>query len=127
MEWSWNLAGAVILSGLVIVFLVLIILIVVVNVTGRLTGSIKKTEPTPPAAPTTPSAPTNPAATPSVPAPSVEQGISGETVAVITAAVTAMMDEQAPGTAYAVTGIQHARSQRPVWGFAGMQQNTRPF
>lgn len=124
MEWNWSLAGSVVLSGLVIVFIVLIILIGVVNLTGRLTGAMSKPAPKPAPVPAMPAV--SPIAPP-VSAPAVEQGIGGETVAVISAAVAAMMDEQAPGTAYAVTGIQHARTNRPVWGFAGMQQNTRPF
>jgi hypothetical protein len=63
----------------------------------------------------------------------VQQGIAGETVAVISAAVAAFMEAEAPGAEYALQSIQQsvrrgpARVQRPVWGFAGMQQNTRPF
>ena len=55
---------------------------------------------------------------------------SGEIVAAICAAVASMMQ-----TPHAVTSIAPASPapsampvrQRPVWGFAGMQQNTRPF
>lgn len=120
---DWNLAGAVILSGLVIVFLILGILICVVAITGRLSGTGKsgKAAPAPAAVKATASVPA------AKPAPAVQAGISGETVAVISAAVAALMDEQAPGMNYAVTGIRRKRFSRPVWGFAGMQQNTRPF
>jgi hypothetical protein len=43
------------------------------------------------------------------------------------------MDAEAPGVEYTVQSIQQSvrrgahRAQRPAWGFAGMQQNTRPF
>lgn len=126
---DWNLAGAVILSGLVIVFAILIILILVVVVTGNLMNR-NATKPKPPAPPPASATPTPPPAA-SQPAPpssaSIVPGVSGETVAVISAAVAAIMDETAPGTPYAITGIQRDRGSRPVWGFAGMQQNTRPF
>lgn len=122
---DWSLAGAVILSGLVIVFLVLIILIAVVYAAG---GVIKSNggQSTPEAAVP---AGGNAAAVPDrqKPAPTVESGVSEETVAVISAAVAAVVAEQSPGVSYAVTNIRRARAARPVWGFAGMQQNTRPF
>lgn len=126
---NWNLAGAVILSGAVIVFLILIILILVVTVTGRIMNREKeKPQPqaSPPAAPAT--APKSaPAPMPVPKVPNVQAGIGEETVAVIAAAVAAVMDEESPGAAYAVTEIKRQRGERPVWGFAGMQQNTRPF
>lgn len=126
---DWNLMGAVILSGIVIVFLILVTLIAVVSVTGRLVNK-SAFEKKPPAAPAPPtqSAPASAPAAPTKgisPAPVVQSGIAQETVAVISASVAAVMDEQAPGVPYAVQSIQ--RQGRPVWGFAGMQQNTRPF
>ena len=60
--------------------------------------------------------------------------LTGEVVAAICAAVSCVVD-----TPHVVTGIAPAAQtavsaapaqpvrQRPVWGFAGMQQNTRPF
>ena len=61
------------------------------------------------------------------PVPAVAGGIPEETVAVISAAIAAYMDESAPGTPFAITGITRSLNARPVWGFAGMRQNVRPF
>jgi Na+-transporting methylmalonyl-CoA/oxaloacetate decarboxylase gamma subunit len=130
--WDGSLAGAIILSGLVIVFIALIIVIGVVQATGKLANKAAMA-PKPPQAPSAPpaqkAAAPAPAVAPTI-APVVQQGIAGETVAVISAAVAAMMETEAPGVAYEVSSIQPRtanRAQRPVWGFAGMQQNTRPF
>jgi sodium pump decarboxylase gamma subunit len=128
--WDGSVAGAIIITGLVVVFIALIILIGVVQLTGRIVSkSAFAPKPQNPSAPTPPPAKTvAPAAAPAAPA--VQQGIAQETVAVISAAVAAFMEEEAPGTAYSVASIQKSapsRAQRPVWGFAGMQQNTRPF
>ncbi len=69
------------------------------------------------------------------PAPAAQAG-GQQIIAVISAAVAAMMSEQAPGVPYAITGVSRASAtgvsrarggERPAWGFAGMQQNTRPF
>lgn len=57
----------------------------------------------------------------------VQNGIDDQTIAAISAAVAMMMDEQAPGVQYAITGIERSMNSRPVWGFAGMLRNTRPF
>jgi sodium pump decarboxylase gamma subunit len=127
--WDGSVAGAVILTGLVVVFVALIILIVVVKNTGRIvnqTASALQSS-AKPSAPAPASAPVQAAA---APAPVVQQGIAAETVAVISAAIAAFMEEEAPGAQYSVASIQRSpnrRVQRPVWGFAGMQQNTRPF
>lgn len=129
--WDGSLAGAIILSGLVIVFVALIILIGVVQITGRVVNK-EAYAPKPPEKPSAPPPPSSapPAAKGPSTSPAVQQGIAQETVAVISAAVAAVMDEQNPGVAYSIAGIQpqqRSRAQRPVWGFAGMQQNTRPF
>jgi len=58
-------------------------------------------------------------------------GIAGETIAAISAAIALMMDHQA----YTITSVTPLstpaapvlQNPRPVWGFAGMQHNTKPF
>ena len=121
---DWNLAGTVIFSGLLIVFIVLGLLIYIVYAMGKLLGS-KKAESQP--------GPVHAAAAPApvrgIPAPAVQAGTPLETVAAISAAVAAYMEEAAPGVPYAVKSIRRQPTQgaRPVWGFAGMRQNTRPF
>lgn len=114
--------GGVVVPGLLIVFLALVILIAAVFVMGRVFSTSKGGGTAPKAKASPPPA----AAAPAKAAP-VSGGISGETVAAITAAVACVMEETAPGIPYAITGVTRASSGRPVWGFAGMQQNTRPF
>jgi 2-oxoglutarate dehydrogenase E2 component (dihydrolipoamide succinyltransferase) len=136
------------------VFLILIILIVCVNITGRIVrGSSQaakaKAEPakaaSAPAAAPAPAVQPAPAAVPAPAvqaapaAPAVQAGIDDETVAVISAAVYAGLGTEAPADPFAAYRIQSiaqapaataesaAPAERPVWGFAGMRHNTRPF
>jgi sodium pump decarboxylase gamma subunit len=120
---NWGQAGSVILSGLVIVFLILIILIAAVELTSRLVKSAEKK--TQAAAPAPVLAPPTVAA----PAPFVQAGIEEETVAAISAAVYCCLENAtgAGAPAYAIKSISRASGVRPVWGFAGMRENTRPF
>lgn len=125
---DWTEAGGVVFTGLVVVFIALIILIFFVWLFGKIIASIESgiTGGKPPQesqAVRTPSAPVAPAAPKLV----VEDGIGDEVVAVISAAVASVLDGDAPSGGYAVTSITRSLSARPVWGFAGMQQNTRPF
>ena len=62
--------------------------------------------------------------------------LSGETLAAICAAVACVIGTPhtvtsivpvAPAADVAVTAPPQLQRRRPVWGFAGMQQNTRPF
>lgn len=124
MNVDWTLAGAVVLSGLVIVFLILIILIFAVELVSRLvTGAEKATRHAAPSE----TKPLIPAPMPAQNPVSVAQDIEEETAAVISAAVYSYINETAPGAAYAIKSITRSTGKRPVWGFAGMQQNTRPF
>lgn len=123
---DWGLAGSVILSGLVIVFLVLIVLIVLVQITGRaVRGNVSKRDEAPPPVASKPQ--TAPVAPVHAPVPEIQSGIDDETVAAISAAIYACMDSAAAGTQYVIRSVKRAAGERPVWGFAGMQQNTRPF
>jgi len=76
-------------------------------------------------------------AAPPAPALPVSQELSGEVIAAISAAIACVME-----TPYIITSVSPAAAtatatqpgvpaaptrRRPVWGFAGMQQNTRPF
>ena len=123
---DWQLAGTVIFTGIVIVFVALFILIALCYLTGAIfTGldrkskerSQKKT-----AAPTV-----MPSATPKVqvPAPAVEDGIEEKTVAAIMAAISMVMGGDAKS--YAVKSIRRSSVGRPVWAQAGLADNTRPF
>jgi sodium pump decarboxylase gamma subunit len=119
---NWGQAGSVILSGLVIVFLILVILIAAVELTSRLVKSTEKKTQAAAPAPVT-------AAPVAAPAPLVQAGIEEETVAAISAAVYCCLENAtgASAPAYAIKSISRASGVRPVWGFAGMRENTRPF
>lgn len=63
----------------------------------------------------------------SAPAPVVQDGISGEVVAAIAAAVATLSPD---GAVYSVRSIRRASGNshtRPIWGTAGVMDNTRPF
>lgn len=123
MNIDWGLAGAVILSGLIIVFVILIILILCVMATGKIVvrAGQKASFAKSPAEPESSAPVLRPAASLNA------VGIEEETVAAISAAVYSYMDITSPGVSYAIKSISRATGKRPVWGFAGMQQNTRPF
>lgn len=119
----------VVVAGMSIVFAVLIILIIIFNLYGKivskLEGSSKahrnsKTEAkeenltfSVPAASVVPSAP----------APVVEQGISAEVVAAITAAIVA---SEGPGVVVRSVKRVNVGSRNP-WAAAAVADNTRPF
>lgn len=124
MGVDWGLAGAVVLTGLVLVFVVLFVLIMIVEFTSRIVNSTTKGGAAVKAAPVPAVQKTQNTAVAQVPA--VQAGIEEETVAAIMAAVSCMSDSGS-NTHYAVRNINRAKIERPVWGFAGMQQNTRPF
>lgn len=59
-------------------------------------------------------------------APKVENGISDEVVAVISAAIAAMSSED--GKTFAIRSIKSTKSTgRSAWATAGVVNNTRPF
>lgn len=121
MSVDWGLAGSTTLSGLAIVFIALIILILAVMITGKIVNSV--------AGKSGASTPSPKAAAPKLVPPAVQTGIEEETVAAISAAVYSCLDAvpENKGVSYAIKSISRAAGGRPVWGFAGMQQNTRPF
>lgn len=118
----------VVVPGFLIVFIALVILIAMVWLMGSIVGSKtgKKKDKAPKAAPAAaPVKATAPAPAPSTPPPA--GGIPEETVAAISAAVACVMAESSPGVPYSIRNISRARESRPIWGLAGMQQNTKPF
>lgn len=119
----------VLITGLIVVFAMLVLLIVIIKIYGSAIykmhngGKGKKKEPenkeVKPAVPPVQKAQTLPAAQPAV-----EAGIPGEVVAAIAAAVACLDGE---GTGYKLKGVRRAAAVRPVWGAAGLAENTRPF
>lgn len=122
MEGSYVLA--VVLTGLIVVFIALVVLIAFVWLMGKIFESInsskskkkddgKKTE----AAPVK-------AVQPAAPAMEIEEGISDEIVAVIAAAVASMSGS------FAIKSVRKASpktSRRSAWGTQGITESTRVF
>ena len=74
---DWTLAGSVIFTGLTVVFAVLIILMAAIAIMGKIVSTAERKLPAKPAAPA------------AAPAASVENAVTDEEVAVITAAIAA--------------------------------------
>ena len=120
----WGTIIAITVTGLVVVFLGLILLIIAISIMGAIMKAtnkkIDKPSQTAPKPPVKPIVPAKPAA------PVVQAGISGETVAAISAAVACAMDTDQP---VAIKSIRKADTvtNRSVWLLAGITENTRPF
>lgn len=117
------------LTGFVVVFAVLILLIIIIAVYGKIVStaqnkSEEKKKAKAEALKQAEKAEKEKSATVPVSAPNTVSGISDEIVAVIAAAVDSMYG--AGNTK--ITGIKKSASVgRPVWGQAGVLDNTRPF
>lgn len=113
------------ITGLIVVFSALIFLTLLFRVYGLIidkTGkkSAKKNSQTKAEAVETPKAQASAPA-----APVVADGISGEVIAAIAAAVACMDDS---GKRYTVRSVRRsAGNGRSAWSMAGLMENTRPF
>jgi sodium pump decarboxylase gamma subunit len=118
-------SASVVLTSLTLVFLLLILLACIITLEGKIFDAInnKKRMPKAPAAP----AAAAPAAQASAaPAPAVQKGISGEIIAVISAAVAFVTGGK--GSIRSVRRAGSAKtSRRGAWGNAGVNDTTRPF
>lgn len=132
MNWQMSLSQmiAVMLTGMVVVFLALILLIIIIDCLGKAFdnyNSKKKNE----VATVKNTAPVKPVSTPKVePVPVIEQSNEDEDeiIAVISSAVAMM--SLADGKNYrvkSVKAINGVSSGRPAWSMAGLRENTRPF
>ena len=129
MQMDWSYVGAVVISGLVIVFVALILLIIAVWVMGKIFTSLKngKDEGGEKAVekktPVVTEAPAVPA-----PAPVVMEEDDSEIIAVIAAAVAAMSEEC--GQPLRIAGIRRAapvRTRSNAWARAAQSESTRAF
>ena len=147
-----QMLGEMVIPGFLIVMLTLVILIFCVMLLSRVIKEIEKKNSVPPPTPPTPKKPEPVVSAPAtLPTPSTApmiqasapppSGESTEVIAVISAAIASVMEipytitsvtPAAPVAAVAAPDLAAnlpaaAERRRPVWGFAGMQQNTRPF
>lgn len=114
------------ISGMVLVFLILILLMLIIMLEGKAFQSLSdRKRPAAPAAPK----PAAPAPGPAVqkaeapaaqPAPEVEQGIPGDVIAAIAAAICAMGNGK-----YTLRAVR--RADRGGWSKAGVSDTTSPF
>lgn len=116
-------SAKVILTGFVVVFLVLILLIIIIKIYGAIITKIqgggkkkKKIEKQEPS-PVTKTIET-------APAPVVQDGVSEEVIAVISAAVAASYGSSAKAR---IKSIKKSGGGRSAWANAGVLDNTRPF
>ena len=116
---DWGTTWSVVITGLLVVFCILIILTLIILGYGTLVYKIQNRKKNPPVQKN--------ADKPKVEkAPAVqEEGISGEIIAAIAAAVAAM--EEGTGSSYSIRSVRRSAGTRPVWGAAGLMENTRPF
>ena len=121
---DWTQTWSVVLVGLVVVFAVLLILVAICWAMGKIFSAVtggknggtqtgKKSE----AAPA-------PAVKKEAASPIVEECISDEIVAAISAAGACMMGSGKP---FALKSVRRAKETRRAWSAAGIAENTRPF
>ena len=121
-----TVALLVLITGLVVVFLMLIALTLIIKIYGTIVYNVSnRKKEAPKSEPVSAPAPLPQKAVVTAPAPAVEDGIPGEVVAAIAAAVYCV-----EGVSFsAVKSIRRAKAggSRSAWGMAGVLDNTRPF
>jgi len=126
MNINWTEAGAVVLTGLVVVFVALILLIIVVWAFSKIFDKTPKKAPAPKKAAPAPAAPkAAPQVTVAAPAPAGED--MDEIAAVITAALAVILSEEGAGKSYTVKSIRRVREGGSAWRNAGLSEAVRPF
>lgn len=127
MQIPWTKVWAVVITGLVVVFLALVLLIIFVSLFGKVFSSIDKNKNSKQNKQETPIQ-AKPEVHIEIPKPAASDD-DGNIIAAISAAV-AMMAE-ADGKKYAIKSVKRAvgrgRQAGSVWGAAGQRENTRPF
>lgn len=123
---DWGMTWTVVLTGLLVVFCILIILTFIILGYGILVYKLqnkKKSPPNKPAAMEDKPKAVQPPVVQAVPAQA--EGIPGEIIAAISAAVAVMAEGS--GTSYSIRSVKRSTGSRPVWSTAGLMENTRPF
>lgn len=121
---DWGTTWSVVITGLLVVFCILIILTLIIFGYGTLVYKIQNRKKDPPV-PKTPDQPEAKEVVNVQEASVQEEGISGEIIVAIAAAVATT--GQRTGTSYSIRSVRRSAGTRPVWGAAGLMENTRPF
>ena len=124
MNINWTEAWAVVLTGIVVVFVALILLIIVVWAFSKIFDKTPKKAPAPKKA-----APAAPKAAPqvAVAAPAADGEDMDEIAAAITAALAVILAEEGAGKSFVVKSIKRVRSGGSAWRSAGLAETVRPF
>ena len=123
MNINWTEAGAVVLTGLVVVFVALILLIIVVWAFSKIFDKTPKKAPAPKKAAPAPAA----APQVTVAAPAADGENMDEIAAAITAALAVILAEEGAGKSYVVKSIKRVRNGGSAWRNAGLADTVRPF
>ena len=104
-------------TGIVLVFLILVLLMAIITLEGKIFDSMNAKKKAAKAPAAKPAAPVQQAA--AAPAPQVEEGIPGDVVAAIMAAIHAMGNGK-----YTLRAVRRSKNG---WGNAGVNDTTAPF
>ena len=119
MDLGFDVVGTI--TGIVVVFVILILLMAIITLEGKIFDSMnakKKAAKEAAKAPAVqPAAPVQQAA--AAPAPQVEEGIPGDVIAAIMAAIHAMGNGK-----YTLKAVRRSKNG---WGNAGVNDTTAPF
>lgn len=126
MNINWTEAWAVVLTGIVVVFVALILLIVVVWVFSKIFDKAPKKAPAPKKAAPAPAAP-KAAPQVTVAAPAADGENMDEIAAAITAALAVILAEEGAGKSFVVKSIKRVRNGGSAWRNAGLADTVRPF
>ncbi|HIR40491.1 MAG TPA: OadG family protein [Candidatus Egerieicola pullicola] len=133
MKLDWGTTFSVVLVGLVVVFAALLILILFVWLMGKIFQTINsrkakaQEQKEQDARRQAQQAMESQAKAEQTEVKQVEDGISPEVVAAISAAVAVVMEETAPGVSYTISRLQRAGTGRSAWGNAGLAAQLSPF
>lgn len=123
---NWGEVLSVVVVGVVVVFLALIILICAVKIMGlifQIVGGSKKNKVTTKET----NEPAKNTAAPIMDANASTDGISGDIVAAITAAIACVLSSEGNTKPFTVKSIKRVSGARNPWNMAGIVENTRPF
>ncbi|NMB30404.1 MAG: OadG family protein [Clostridiales bacterium] len=129
MDWGYTISITII--GTLVVFSALILLVLFVQSMGLISTKSSNRDKKDKDAPTD-KGPANitkeqkPTTTQNI-SPVVNDDIDSEIVAVITAAISQMRLKEGNTAGFKVKNIARASNPRPIWGLAGIQENTRAF
>ena len=117
-----NLGSDVVITitGIVLVFAILVLLMAIITLEGKIFDGMNAKKAAAKAAPKAPAAkPAAPVQQAAAPAPVVEEGIPGDVVAAIMAAIHAMGNGK-----YTLKAVRRSKNG---WGNAGVNDTTAPF